>query len=163
MKRKILFLVGSRLIGLLMVLGLCTSCLHMPSPSNPLPIVQGIHGYVRKSTGNQMPSLGSPRRKPRGMPSTIYIFPVVNLSQVEPDLKASFYKTVRAKVVKVVQSDSTGYFQAALDTGQYSLFVRIGDLYYAAQTDQFNHLAPATVKPSAQTYVELTVHYGAVY
>lgn len=163
MKRKILFLVGSRLIGLLMVMGFCTSFAHMPTAPIPLPMAQGIYGFVRKSTGNQMPSLGSPKRKPRGIPSTIYIFPVVNLSQVEPDLKASFYKTVHAKVVKVVQSDSTGYFEAALDTGQYSLFVRIGDLYYAAQTDQFNHLAPATVKPSTQTYVELTVHYGAVY
>ncbi len=162
MKRKILFLVGSSIFGVVLLGGIFSfstpkSVLTSLSPS------QGIHGYVLESKGNQMPAPNRPRHKPKGIPATIYIFPVVNLSQVEPDLKASFYKSVHAKVVQVVTSDSTGYFEAALDTGQYSLFVRVGDLYYAAQTDQYNHLAPATVKPSVQTYVELVVHYKATF
>jgi hypothetical protein len=161
MKRKILFLVGSGLFGVL-ILWCIYSFSPVSFPGFHTPS-QGIHGYVFEWKGNQMPAPNRPRQKPKGISATIYIFPVVNLSQVEPDLKASFYKSVHAKLVQVVTCDSTGYFEAALDTGQYSLFVRIGDLYYAAQTDQYNHLAPATVKPSGQTYVELVVHYKATY
>ena len=78
------------------------------------------------------------------------------MSQVEPDQKTSFYKAVHAPLIKTVRSDSTGYFEASLDTGNYSVFIRIGDLYYASLTDQYNHLAPIRVEASKQAYIELT-------
>ena len=124
---------------------------------------QGVRGYVRELKGNQMPAPNRPRSKGRGIPATVCIYPLVNLSQVEPDQKASFYKAVHAPLIKTVQADSTGYFEASLDTGSYSLFIRVGGLYYASLTDQFNHLAPIRVKASRQTYIELTYADRVVY
>ncbi|WP_133999903.1 hypothetical protein [Dinghuibacter silviterrae] len=104
-----------------------------------------------------------PRHKGKGIPALVYIYPIVNLSQVEPDQKASFYKTVHARVIKTVQADSTGFFEASLDTGNYSLFIRIGGLYYASLTDQYNHLAPIRVEAQKVTYIELTYKDRVTY
>ncbi len=104
-----------------------------------------------------------PRRTPKGIPATICIYTLVNLSQVEPDQKASFFRAVRARLVKTVQADSTGHFEASLDTGGYSLFIRVGGLYYASLTDQFNHLAPIRVEASRVTHIALTYAAEATF
>lgn len=154
MKRQILFF-----IGLFLYFVADTRCI----PSGTMYVKQGVSGYVRLVKGNQMPSPGMPRRTPKGIPATICIYTLVNLSQVEQDQKASFFKAVHARIVKTVQADSTGYFEASLDTGDYSLFIRVGDLYYASLTDQFNHLAPIRVEASRVTRAELTYAAGATY
>ena len=81
----------------------------------------------------------------------------MNTSQVEPDQKASFYKSVRARLVKTIQADSTGYFEASLDTGSYSLFIKVDNAYYANLRDQFNHLAPIRVQAGRVADIDLLV------
>jgi hypothetical protein len=124
---------------------------------------QGIKGCVRLLTGNQMPSPGKLSGSRKGIPAVIYIYPLVTVSETEPSTKACFYKAVHASLVKVIKADSSGYFESLLDTGNYSLFIRIGDLFYACQTDQFNHLVPARVTSSRQTYVELLYKYNVTF
>jgi hypothetical protein len=126
-------------------------------------VKQGVRGYVRELKGNQMPSPGMPKHEGMGIPATVCIYPLVNLSQVEPDQKASFYDAIYARVIKTVQADSTGYFEASLDTGTYSLFIRIGGLYYASLTDQFNHLAPIRVEAHKVTDIALTYRDRVTY
>lgn len=133
------------------------------APPAHMYVKQGVRGYARELKGNQMPSPGVPRQKGRGFPATICIFTVVNLNQVEPDAKACFFRAVRARLVKTIQADSTGFFETDLDTGRYSLFLKIGDLYYASLTDQFNHLAPVTVEASRESYIDLVYKSGATY
>jgi hypothetical protein len=154
MKRQILFF-----IGLFLSFAAGSRCV----PSRSMYVKQGVSGYVRILKGNQMPSPGMPRRTPKGIPATICIYTLVNLSQVEPDQKASFFRAVRARLVKTVQADSTGHFEASLDTGGYSLFIRVGGLYYASLTDQFNHLAPIRVEASRVTHIALTYAAEATF
>ena len=120
-------------------------------------VKQGVHGYVRELKGNQMPSPGRPVAKGHGIPAEIYIYALVNRSQVEPTAKAYFYKAVHARLIKTVRADSTGFFEASLDTGHYSLFIKLGDLFYASLTDQFNNVAPITVEDARLTYHRFSV------
>ena len=85
------------------------------------------------------------------------------MSQVEQSEKASFYKAVHARLVKVAETDSTGHFEASLDTGEYSLFIRVGQYYYASKRDQYDNLNPVKVYSFKQTYVELFYKSGAAY
>jgi hypothetical protein len=126
-------------------------------------VKQGVRGYVRELKGNQMPSPGVPKQKGKGFPATICIFTLVNVSQVDADPKPSFYKVIHARLVKTVQADSTGYFETSLDTGRYSLFIKIGGLFYASLTDQYNNLAPVTVEASRQSYIELEYKSGVTF
>lgn len=118
-------------------------------------VKQGVRGCVLELRGDQMPHPGIAKSRPKGFPASIYIYHLVNISQVEQEQKASFYKAIHAPLVKVVEADSTGYFEASLDTGYYSLFIRVGADYYATQKDQHNNLAPVKVESYKQTYVEL--------
>ena len=118
-------------------------------------VKQGIVGCVLERRMDQMPHPGIAGRQPRGIPVSVCIYPLVNISQVEPEQKASFYKAIHAPLVKMVEADSTGYFEASLDTGRYSLFIRVGNAYYAGLRDQYDHLTPVKVESSKQTYVEL--------
>jgi hypothetical protein len=162
MKRLIIFFVGFPLF----------SALSLPSPTNhPVSntpprnryVKQGIRGCVYAVKGNQMPGPGVPRKKPTGIAASVYIFTLVNMSQVERSEKASFYKTVHARPVKVAEADSTGYFEASLDTGEYSLFIKVGEYYYSGVRDQYDNINPVKVYSSRQTYVELFYKSGAAY
>jgi len=133
------------------------------APSLHMYVKQGVRGYVRELKGNQMPSPGRPAAKGRGIPEEICIYALVNLSQVEPTPKECFYKAVHGRLIKTIRSDSTGFFETSLDTGRYSLFIRLGNLYYASLTDQYNNLAPITVEDSRLTNIDLVYRNGVTY
>jgi hypothetical protein len=119
-------------------------------------VKQGVCGYARVLKGNQMPSPSRPVSRGHGFSATICVFSLVNTSQVEPDRTASCYKVVHALLVKTIQADSTGYFEASLDSGSYSLFIRVDNLYYASLRDQFNNLAPIRVQTGQVVHIDLT-------
>ena len=152
MKRHILFFIG--------ILALFPAFI---PPVSSKYVKQGVRGYVRELKGNQMPSPSRPLSKGRGFSATICIFSMVNTSQVEPDRKASCYKTVHAPLIKTVQADSTGYFEASLDTGSYSLFIKVDKGYYANLTDQYNHLAPIRVQAGRIVDIDLTYKDRVTY
>lgn len=133
------------------------------TPLSPVYVKQGVKGYVRELKGNQMPSPSRPLSRGRGFPATICIFKIVNTSQVEPDRKASCYKSVHAPLVKTIRADSTGYFEASLDTGSYSLFIKVDNFYYANLRDQFNHLAPIRVQAGQVADIDLTYKDRVTY
>ncbi|HTJ14544.1 MAG TPA: hypothetical protein VL547_21040 [Dinghuibacter sp.] len=147
MKRHILFFIG---------FFLASSFTGHVKPSLTLYVKQGVRGYVRELKGNQMPSPSRPLSRGKGFAATLCIFKLVNLSQVEPDRKASFYKAVHAPLVKTIQADSTGYFEASLDTGSYSLFIKVDNSYYANLRDQYNNLAPIRVQAGQVAHIDLT-------
>ena len=141
----------------------CVDTQRCASSPGALGARQGIRGYVRRVEGNQMPSPDRPRSKPKGFPATICVFPMVTSAEVVPGTRTSFYRAVRAPLIRSIRADSSGYFRISLDTGGYSLFLRIGNAYYAGLLDQFNHLCPVRVEPHRETYVELLYRGSALY
>lgn len=123
----------------------------------------GIKGNIYRVQGNQMPSPGEPSTLPQPLQTTLYVYELTNLTQVKQSSEASFYTAINTKLVKEVKSDKKGAFKVKLSPGQYSLFVKKDNLFYANLFDDKNNLAPVTVEKGKYTTVEVKADYGAVY
>jgi hypothetical protein len=124
---------------------------------------QGIEGHIYRVQGNQMPSPDIKPSAPPPLQTTLYIYELTNRSQALPAGEASFYRLIRTKLVKTVQSDKKGHFKVRLQPGQYSLFIKKDDLFYANISDDKDNLAPVTVSAGKYTTIDIKGDWGAVY
>lgn len=120
------------------------SCSTIPKSNNQL-VKQGIEGFIGKLTGNQMPSPDIPPAKPNPLATTIYIYALTNMKDVQKATNAAFYKQINTRLITTAQSDSTGKFLIGLPAGSYSLFIKKGNFFYANQFDEKNNIFPVTV------------------
>jgi hypothetical protein len=125
--------------------------------------IQGIEGYVYRISGNQMPSPDIKPTPPKGIKTTLYIFDLTNLDQTIRQGQSSFYLSVKTKLVKKIETDTSGYFKVKLPVGHYSLFTKKGTLFYANWFDGNNNIAPVQVLPQKLTRVEFKIDYDAYY
>lgn len=98
-----------------------------PSTSSPIqtpqtPVVtikRGIYGMVTIASGNCMPGPGGWPSTciPKGISTKIYIQEPETARNFEIDLKHS------TKLVKEITSTETGFYEASLPAGTYSIFV----------------------------------------
>ena len=124
---------------------------------------EGLKGNIYRVQGNQMPAPGEPSTRPQPFQTTLYIYELTNASQVKNAKEASFYTAINTKLVKEVRSDKKGAFKVKLPPGQYSLFVKKDDLFYANIYDEKNNIAPVTVAKGKYSIIEVKADYGAVY
>jgi hypothetical protein len=124
---------------------------------------EGIRGTIYRVQGNQMPAPGEPSTQPQPYQATLCIYQLTNVSQVQKDDKASFYKAIHTKLVKEVQSGKKGTFKVKLPPGQYSLFLKTENLYYANLFDDKNNIAPVTVVKGKYSEIDVKADWGAVY
>ena len=124
---------------------------------------EGIKGKIYRVQGNQMPAPGEPSTLPQPFQTTLYIYELTNMAQVKRASEASFYTAINTKLVKEIRADKKGAFKVKLPPGQYSLFVKKDDLFYANIFDDKNNIAPVTVEKGKYTTVEVKADYGAVY
>ncbi len=152
-----MFLIITRLL-------FAVACI-LPLPPNASEAARktGIEGYIFRVSGNRMPSQGNPLPSPRGIRTTLYVFELTSLDQVTRVNEGPFYKELRSRLVRTVQSDDSGYFFISLPPGQYSLFTRKEELYYANIFDGQNHIAPVTVTGGKVAQMNVNVDYDAVY
>jgi hypothetical protein len=124
----------------------------------------GIKGMIYLVKGNQMPSPDQmlPPKKP--LQTTLYIYELTNIDQVtRAEAHAPFYTAINTKLIKQVNSDTKGEFKVKLPPGQYSLFIKKDDRFYANLFDEKNNIAPVTVAKGKFTEVEVRADYDAVY
>ena len=126
-------------------------------------ISEGIEGNIYFISGNQMPSPHKKSSPPKGIKTTLYIYHLTNINQVTRQGQSVFYSSVNTKLVKKIESDTTGYFKVHLSPGCYSLFTKKGALFYANIFDQYNNIAPAEVIAGKITKVEIRIDYDATY
>src|ERR1700689_3936631 len=117
---KILFYLSGALLTTSTIIS-CSSAQIKKSASN---INQGIEGYVYFVSGNQMPSPDKKPSQPKGIKTTLYIYQLTNINQVTQRQQSAFYSSIKTKVIKKVESDSTGYFKVQLEPGKYSVFTK---------------------------------------
>lgn len=115
---------------------------------------QGIEGTVYRISGNRMPAPGFKPGPLRGVPSTLYVFELTNISQVIRVGQSPWYSAVHTLLVKVEATDSLGHFRVYLPVGRYSIFTKKNGLFYASQFDTDNNIAPVEVVPGAMTKVD---------
>ena len=122
-------------------------------PPNQL---SGITGTVYSRGGNQMPAHNRKPSTPRGVKATVCVFPLTSDSQtVHAD--HTHYKAILTPLIRQIETDENGHFQVLLPPGTYSLLTKKGDLFYASQRDEKNHIAPVEVLPGKMTRVSCSV------
>lgn len=124
---------------------------------------EGIRGTIYRVQGNQMPAPGEPSTQPQPYQATLYVYQLTNTSQVEKAAKASFYKAIHTKLVKEVRSDKKGKFKVKLPPGQYSLFLKTENGYYANLFDDKNNIAPITVVKGKYAEIDMKADWDAVF
>jgi hypothetical protein len=75
----------------------------------------------------------------------------------------AFYSAIHTPLVAVTQSDSTGFFEAQLPPGTYSLFVREDSLFYANWFDGRGNVWPITVITGRVSGTRLDINYRALH
>jgi hypothetical protein len=124
---------------------------------------QGVKGYVYRISGNQMPSPDRKPAKPMGVVATLYIFELTNINQVSRMGQTAFYRAVRTKLVRKLESGADGFFSVQLPPGSYSFFTKKNELFYANWFDASNNIAPVAVLPEKMTAIEIRIDYDANY
>lgn len=124
---------------------------------------QGIKGQVLLVKGNQMPSPDVKPPAPTGLQTVVYVYELTNTSQVTRGPEPSFYSAINTRLIKQVTPDKKGYFKISLDPGQYSLFIKKGDLFYGNLFDEKNNISPVTVEKKKFTEFNIRADYDAVY
>lgn len=119
----------------------------------------GIEGGVYSVSGNQMPSPDRPSgaHHGTGIPSTIYIFELTNISQVVRQGQSPYYSGINTQLVKQADTDGKGNFKVLLPPGHYSVLTKKGNLFYASRMDEKNNIAPVEVLPGKMTKLECRV------
>jgi hypothetical protein len=140
-----------------------SACLSAKNKNSLLKTKQGIEGFVYKQTGNQMPSPNAVIKKPVGFSTTIFIYEPTNIIDVSRKGNTAFYTSIKKKLVTTIQSDSTGYFAIELPVGSYSLFTKVGTLFYANLFDVENNIALIRVEALKVTKIDVKVDAGATY
>jgi hypothetical protein len=121
---------------------------------------QGICGKVVWVSGNQMPGVN---KKPEARPiqREIHIYEPVDASSLE--LANGLYKEIKGTLVKVISTEKDGTFRAALPPGEYSLFVKEPDGFFANQFDSRSRVNVISVNRRKFTNMLIRVNYKAFY
>ncbi|MEI6088286.1 MAG: hypothetical protein WCR66_11890 [Bacteroidota bacterium] len=124
---------------------------------------QGIKGYVIENQGNRMPMKGIEQKISKGYVCTIIVFEPTSLNETTPQNISNLYEKIHTKQVSLVDTDSSGHFSVDLPVGKYSLFIRLGNKYYANLFNQFNQIGLFEVLPNKYTEAKLIMNKGATF
>lgn len=138
-----------------------------PENDDQVSLSQGVWGNVWFWSGNHMPTI-----EPEDISGTIepvereiYIHEVASLDAVTiaEGKGLPFYEKINTPLVKVVMSNAAGLYQAELPTGEYSLFVKEGDLFYANQFDTQGNINTVAVVENQMTKCQVDITYAATF
>lgn len=122
---------------------------------------QGLSGYIYILKGNQMPSPGKALNKGRGVTRDILIYQPTTISQTTGSSPA--FISIKTKLVATTKSDSTGHYSIALPAGSYSVFVKEGGYFFAAESDGNGVLNPVSINTNTITQKSLTITLNTAF
>ena len=125
---------------------------------------QGISGQVLWHEGNQMPAPNAVTDTADGQPvqRLVYIFERTKTSDATPS-KGPIYDEINTNLVKVVPTDHLGRFKVVLPPGEYSLFTKEDNGFFANQVDSDNNINLINVKSKQFTPITIDINYKASY
>lgn len=139
---------------------------------NVTGLSQGISGTVLFWEGDFMPTFPEDDSGGRVYPvmRDVCIFEAVlhqdvqwSYVEIEPGCYVHLASDIPAVLVKVVRSSGSGYFEAELPAGMYSIFVREDGYYYSNLVGGEGFVHPAEVREGETTEVEFDITYMATY
>ncbi len=131
--------------------------------SGSYTIKQGVSGKVSWLQGNVMPSPDLPSTG-AGKPikRIIKIYRQTNLNQVIGE--SPLFNFVNTKLVKTVKTDESGFYQAKLLPGKYSIFtVEEGDQLFANSFNSEGLITTFEVKLNEVVNFNIMINYKAFY
>jgi hypothetical protein len=137
------------------------SCNHSKNLTSANKLKQGISGFVKEVSGNQMPGPGRKLPEPTAVQTTIYIYEATSLSQVKGE--GPLYTSVLSRLVDSVASDEKGQFAVSLEPGNYSLFAKVDGKLFANVFDTKNNITPVTVEANKVSEVSILINDKATY
>ena len=124
-------------------------------------IDQGIWGHVLFWDGDFMPPPPYDGTI-TGLSREMRIHELASVDDVEPPGYDCFYSAVYTPLVAVVQSADNGFFEVALEPGDYSIFsVEDGLLY--ANVFQGGSIFPVTVEQGEAIRITFDITYSATF
>ena len=126
-------------------------------------ITTGVSGFVRQATGNQMPDPNEPASTPPPIQTTLYIYELTPLSRTERIGTSAVFQKIHTRLIDSVMSDKKGYYQFNLPPGEYSLFVKQGNNFFASVFDMKNNVNPIRVEEGKVTAMDVVVNNKAAY
>jgi len=130
-----------------------------PQKKKVEPMVQGVKGLVTALTGNQMPRIGAPPSVPQAYPTTVFFYEPTNITRTQQWNQGPLFNNIYTKLIATVDTDSTGAFIAKLPVGTYSVFVQVGQQFYANSFDIRNNINLVTVDQDKLTEMNIVVNY----
>jgi hypothetical protein len=126
-------------------------------------IQQGIDGYVYLQSGNRMPSPEISLHPQTGISTTIFVYEITNQKDAVRINNSPFYSQINKKIIATVQSDTTGFFSLQLPVGNYSLFLKVNNQFYANLFDVNNNIQPVQVEQNKISHCIIYQNASAVY
>ncbi|MBI5233056.1 MAG: Ig-like domain-containing protein [Deltaproteobacteria bacterium] len=121
-------------------------------------IAQGVWGTVRFWEGDFMPVIPSGTITPVVREIFIHKVTTANVSGTGP-----FFASVPTELVAKVSSDATGFYQAELAVGTYSVFVKEGASFYANILGGQGQIQPVEVLSNTVTELQIDITYKASF
>jgi hypothetical protein len=122
---------------------------------------QGICGRITWVSGNQMPGPDKEIESPKGIKRVVYVYEATPSDKAV--LENSLYKEIKTKLVATGKSNEAGYFKIKLKPGEYSVFVKEAEGWFANIFDDRGRIQTVTVNPSKFTKIDIEVNYLAAY
>ena len=131
-----------------------------PGGNHKVTINQGLWGDVWYWKGDFQPEgFGTICQVKR----EIYIFALTTMDDVlKPKPYGPFYSKINTNLVTTIKSDTTGFFQVALEPGSYSLFVKEDTCFYSNLSDGHGAIFPVTIDSGKVVGVRIDITYEAI-
>lgn len=124
-------------------------------------ITQGVKGNVVALKGNQMPRIGAPASEPMPYPTTLFFYEPTNVSRTQQWNPGPIFTNIYTKLILTTNTDSTGAFTVQLPVGSYSVFVQVGQYFYANSFDMQNNINVITIEKGKLAELNIVVNNEA--
>ena len=128
-------------------------------------ITDGVWGTVSFTQGNCMPVVGSGISGCVTCPAqrTVRIYEYTSMDQASYISGSSgFYESFQTQLIKEIQSDANGFYEAALPVGTYTIVVIENGKLYANLSDGHGGINPVIVEGGREK-LDVNINYQAVY
>lgn len=129
-------------------------------------VTNGIWGTVAFKEGNCMPVLPSPPApsscKTCPVKRTVRIYEYTTRNQATPQSTEVFYDSFNTQLIKEIETDNEGFFQAEIAPGNYTIVVMENGRLYAFGHDGQSGISPFNYAGGQQN-INLTLTYKAVF
>ena len=133
-----------------------------PDNHEIVTITQGIWGNVWLYQGDFMPSPDGSRGTITPVVRELWIFTPTLVSETTP-VGGTRFTEIHSTLITKVNSQTNGFYQIALPSGRYSVFVREDSTYYANWFDGEGYISQVKVVQDSVTKFQVDLTYNTVF